>query len=166
MHFGRQSREVGGGRQQGASALSVQTIFNCTVFLLEKFSPLRTCHQTLERTFAQVFRNFLGARAPNMHLIFVPGRRDLSTVKFSTRYDACSSKKRRKNETQKIENMANFERPFTPPRMAPFGLTLWATAFRMIPDISFFHVEKTKNQRKCCSKKLVFCYLSQVFEEQ
>ena len=29
-----------------------------------------------------------------------------------------------------------------PPRMAPFGLKLWENAFQMIPNISFFDVEK------------------------
>ena len=28
--------------------------------------------------------------------------------------------------------------------MAPFGLKLWGNAFQMIPDISFFDVEKRK----------------------
>ena len=29
-----------------------------------------------------------------------------------------------------------------PPSMAPFGLKLWENAFQMIPNISFFDVEK------------------------
>ena len=78
------------------------------------FSALRACHRPLDRAFARVFFNFFGARAPNMHFKIFPGRRDLSTAKFSARYDACSSKKRRKTKTQKVEKIASFERRFTP----------------------------------------------------
>ena len=78
------------------------------------FSALRACHRPLDQAFARIFFNVFGARDADMHFEIFPGRRDLSTVKFSARYDACSSKKRRKTETQKIEKIANFERPFIP----------------------------------------------------
>ena len=41
-----------------------------------------------------------------------------------------------------------------PSNMAPFGLKLWENAFQMIPNISFFDVEK-KNWRKFSIKIFV-----------
>ena len=41
-----------------------------------------------------------------------------------------------------FEVFANFEGPFTPPRMARIGLKLGQNAFQTIPDISCFDAEK------------------------
>ena len=54
-----------------------------------------------------------------------------SPVTFS--YDACSSKKRRKTETLKIEN-GELRTTVYPSNMAPIGTKLCQNAFQMIPN--------------------------------
>ena len=62
----------------------------------------RTDRRTDRRTnFSQNFRR----AGPDTHEKINPGRRDLSTVKFSASYDAWRPKKRRKPETKTFEKM-------------------------------------------------------------
>ena len=62
----------------------------------------RTDRRTDRRTnFSQNFRR----AGPDTHEKINPGRRDLSTVKFSASYDAWRPKKRRKTETTNSEKM-------------------------------------------------------------
>ena len=112
------------------------------------FSPLRACHRPLARSFAQVFRNFFGARAPNIYLKKKSGTSRSVYRQIFSPVRRLQLDKTPKNRNAKNRKNGELRTAVYPPRMAPFVLKLSQDAFQTIPNISYFDSEQLFSGRE------------------